>query len=206
MLVHNRIENSAANGPGNRAVIWTQGCSLHCKGCWNSGTHNFEVASEIDTDHLVDWVLGLPDIEGVTFSGGEPFQQAGSLWYFCKRVKDRRPDFSIAAYTGYTLEQLLAGQWKHSLVHYGTWHQGTERTARQILEMMDFLVAGRFNAALRCEDKPLCGSRNQQVRFLTSRYSQKDLTPNVIEIIIDPDADLLQITGFPSNVDALTAE
>ena len=41
MNIHSIIPNSAVNGPGNRFVIWTQGCSLNCIGCWNPKTHSF---------------------------------------------------------------------------------------------------------------------------------------------------------------------
>ena len=88
MLIHNRMENSAANGPGNRAVIWTQGCQgMNCQGCWNPDTHDFNRTTETPVCSLVDWVLGIPGIEGVTFSGGEPFQQPGALHLFCTAVK-----------------------------------------------------------------------------------------------------------------------
>jgi len=161
--------------------------------------------TEVEAD-LVPWVLSIPDIEGVTFSGGEPFQQADLLALFCDLVKKERPGFSIGAYTGYTLEELRTGHWEWRLPMMLGYAQGIPKGAEALLQHMDFIVAGRFNEKLKCSDKPLCGSSNQQVHFLTDRYSPVDLRPNAVEMILDADADLLQITGFPSNVDQLTAE
>ncbi|MGE3780657.1 MAG: 4Fe-4S cluster-binding domain-containing protein [Pirellulaceae bacterium] len=39
LRVHALMECSTVNGPGVRAVIWVQGCSLGCPGCWNAQTH-----------------------------------------------------------------------------------------------------------------------------------------------------------------------
>ena len=207
MLIHNRIENSAANGPGNRAVIWTQGCrGMNCPGCWNPDTHDFNLVTETTVCSLVDWVLGIPGIEGVTFSGGEPFQQAGELYSFCTLVKQGRPDFSIGAYTGYTLTQLHEGQWHQAQGATCEWVTGTGASAGLILDMMDFIVAGKFVEAMKGEGRPLCGSRNQQVHFLTDRYSTADLTSNIVEMFIDAEANRIQVTGFPCDADSLTAE
>ena len=39
MFIHNKVSQSEANGPGNRTVVWFQGCNLKCSGCWNPETH-----------------------------------------------------------------------------------------------------------------------------------------------------------------------
>src|ERR1039458_3611579 len=71
MIVHNRL-TSRVNGPGLRAVVWLQGCSLGCKGCWNPQTHTFAERDNETAEGLAIWILAQKDIEGVTFSGGEP--------------------------------------------------------------------------------------------------------------------------------------
>ena len=81
MLLHALIPASRANGPGLRAVVFFQGCSLGCPKCWNPKTHPFHGA-EVTVDAVVQEVLRAQAqhaIEGVTFSGGEPMQQADSL-------------------------------------------------------------------------------------------------------------------------------
>jgi anaerobic ribonucleoside-triphosphate reductase activating protein len=179
---------------------------MNCPGCWNPDTHDFNRTTETSVCSLVDWVLGIPGIDGVTFSGGEPFQQAGELYSFCTLVKQRRPDFSIGAYTGYTLAQLREGRCQQAQGDTREWGTGTGALAGRILGTMDFLVAGTFVDAMKCEDKPLCGSRNQQVHFLSTRYRAADLASNVVEMIIDPDTGVVQVTGFPSDADQLTAD
>ena len=78
MLLHAFVPASRANGPGLRAVVYFQGCSLQCPGCWNPSSHKFrgievtmpEVAQRFEEARR------LEPLEGATFSGGEPMQQA----------------------------------------------------------------------------------------------------------------------------------
>ncbi len=114
MYIHNRIANSTANGPGERVVVWVQGCSLACSGCWNSETHPFVKDKDMLISELADWILNQ-NVEGVTFSGGEPFQQAPALELLISFIKERRPELSIGSFTGYTLQELRDGKfnWWH---------------------------------------------------------------------------------------------
>src|SRR3974377_261937 len=68
------------NGPGLRAVVWFQGCSLQCPNCFNPGTHPFE-GSHIPPSEVAEAVFqaATEAVEGITFSGGEPMQQAADL-------------------------------------------------------------------------------------------------------------------------------
>src|SRR5437899_9265361 len=81
MLLHAIIPASRANGPGLRAVLFFQGCTLGCEKCFNPATHLFQ-GVEIASEKVVE-VLVHPHrehiLEGITFSGGEPMQQADSL-------------------------------------------------------------------------------------------------------------------------------
>ena len=76
MLVHSMLRRSAVNGPGERAVIWLQGCDLGCRGCWNPYSHAFDRGRDRPVEEVGEWILSCAGIEGVTVSGGEPFQQA----------------------------------------------------------------------------------------------------------------------------------
>ena len=80
--------------------------AIFCRSCWNLATHPF--ARERDRRPVCevgDWILACPGIEGVTFSGGEPFQQAPALLELCEYVKLRRPSLSIGVFSGYTLRE-----------------------------------------------------------------------------------------------------
>ena len=81
MLLHAFVSATRANGPGLRAVIYFQGCTLNCSGCWNRRTHKFkgQDLAVRDVAQLFEEARGLERLEGVTFSGGEPMQQAEAL-------------------------------------------------------------------------------------------------------------------------------
>ena len=106
MLIHSMLPRSAVNGgPGERAVVWFQGCDLHCRGCFNPASHPFDRACDKRVEEVAEWVLACQGIEGLTLSGGEPFQQAGDLRHLCEYIKLRRPEFSIGVFSGYTLQE-----------------------------------------------------------------------------------------------------
>jgi len=202
MYIHNRIANSTANGPGERVVVWVQGCSLACSGCWNSDTHPFVKDKDMLISELADWILNQ-NVEGVTFSGGEPFQQAPALELLISFIKERRPELSIGSFTGYTLQELRDGKFNWWHPELRTMIPGDAKLSNAILKQMDFIIAGRYNQLQRCDDKPLCGSRNQEVHFLSARYNLKDLHANIVEMVVDPEAGLVQITGFPDSLTAI---
>jgi anaerobic ribonucleoside-triphosphate reductase activating protein len=202
MYIHNRIANSTANGPGERVVVWVQGCSLACSGCWNTETHPFVKDKDMLISELADWILNQ-NVEGVTFSGGEPFQQAPALELLISFIKERRPELSIGSFTGYTLQELRDGKFNWWHPELRTMIPGDAKLSNAILKQMDFIIAGRYNQLQRCDDKPLCGSRNQEVHFLSSRYNHKDLHANIVEMVVDPEAGLVQITGFPDSLTAI---
>ena len=202
MYIHNRIANSTANGPGERVVVWVQGCSLACSECWNSETHPFVKDKDMLISELADWILNQ-NVEGVTFSGGEPFQQAPALELLISFIKERRPELSIGSFTGYTLQELRDGKFNWWHPELRTMIPGDAKLSNAILKQMDFIIAGRYNQLQRCDDKPLCGSRNQEVHFLSSRYNHKDLHANIVEMVVDPEAGLVQITGFPDSLTAI---
>ena len=67
--------DSIVNGPGLRAVIWTQGCPNHCEGCQNPETWDFNGGFLIDIEEVKDELRKLKGQTGLTFCGGEPFVQ-----------------------------------------------------------------------------------------------------------------------------------
>jgi hypothetical protein len=67
----------------------------------------------------------------------------------------------------------------------------------QIRQFLDFAVCGRFRQPMACREKPLCGSRNQEVVFFSDRYSEQDLQPQGYEVTISENGTTAIITGFP---------
>ena len=70
---------SIVDGPGFRFTVFTQGCPHRCEGCHNPNTHDFSGGEVVDTDTLWERISKDILLSGVTFSGGEPFEQAGNL-------------------------------------------------------------------------------------------------------------------------------
>jgi anaerobic ribonucleoside-triphosphate reductase activating protein len=175
--IHAIITHSRVNGPGVRSVVYFQGCDLGCAGCWNPATHAF-VGAERSIDDVATQILGVVGIEGVTFSGGEPMQQAPALFALISILKARRPDLSIGMYSGYTERELNAS---------AIW--------RAVCEHLDFAVLGRFVAA-KPSSLPLRTSANQILRLFSGRYREEDFQPQECEVQITEDG-LVQITGFP---------
>ena len=173
MRIHHRENASRANGPGQRAVIWTQGCTLACPGCFNPETHPAQTGLDVDVDELADWVLAQSAaIEGLTLSGGEPFQQPAALAALLAAVR-RRSDLSILVFTGYTQKELT-----------------TIPSAALALANMDLLISGRYIASQRVATS-LIGSANKTAHFLTNRYTIADLlTVPEAEIWINPDGSV----------------
>jgi anaerobic ribonucleoside-triphosphate reductase activating protein len=95
--VHATMPRSRANGPGNRFVIWSQGCSLGCPGCFNPWTHDPETAGQwVTVDDLVDDVKteadqyrNGPALDGVTVTGGEPLEQPDAVAAFGRQLRAR---------------------------------------------------------------------------------------------------------------------
>ena len=81
------VNDSIVDGPGIRFTVFVQGCPHNCKGCHNPQTHDFNGGTITDTDELLEKIKSNPLLDGVTFSGGEPFGQAEGL---CDLVH-RRP-------------------------------------------------------------------------------------------------------------------
>lgn len=163
---------SAANGPGTRAVLWVQGCTLGCAGCFNPLTHPRDGA-EVAVDELVARIAMLGHrIEGVTISGGEPLQQRGAVLELLRRVRAETP-LSAILFTGY---------------RYGEVTRMPE--AAELPGLLDVLLAGRYEQSLRL-GRGLRGSANKTMHLFTSRYALADLdeVPDA-EVIIRPGGEV----------------
>ncbi len=175
--LHAVIDRSRANGPGQRLAIWFQGCSLGCAGCFNPATH--PVGGEtIDAADLIDRALAQGDaIEGVTISGGEPFEQPDGLLALARGLRRRAPRLSILVFSGFTRQEIER-----------------KPPGPDILAAIDVLVDGRF-LERRLLGRGLRGSDNQRVHLLTGRYTldQIEATPTG-EVVIDPDGTA-RVTG-----------
>lgn len=173
-------EYSFIYGPGCRSVIWTQGCSIRCPGCWNKNLWNFRPNKELTVDEIVSIILKQRTfIEGVTVLGGEPFDQYTELLKLCKAFADAK--LSLIVYSGYEKQTLL------------------DKGYNKIFQFIDILISGPYKETLRSMRLGLIGSSNQCYDFFTNRYSETDLVKtNEIEIAFT-DMGSMQIYGYPDN-------
>lgn len=178
-----RVGRSRVNGPGLRSVLWVQGCTLGCAACFNPGTHALgETAVSVESVSealLAEW---SPDVEGLTLSGGEPFQQAAALAALCARVRASRPEANLMAFSGYTLEELRAAD--------------APAGARALLAELDLLVDGRFDVRTATE-RPWRASANQRL-WILGRRPRTTGAPDAstAEVHVEPDGRVL-LSGFP---------
>ena len=195
LRVHSFLESSSVNGPGERAVIWLQGCSIGCPRCWNPATHLRSGGSEWAVEEILsklDLVRARIEISGLTISGGEPLEQAPGLVQLVEDVRGQFPDLSIGLFSGYSETELDRGRY---LCFPSAIAVEKRELWRRISRTLDFAVLGRYNALAPSSD-PMITSRNQQLRLYSSRYSPADFKPQHVEVTIDGHG-LTQITGFP---------
>ncbi len=104
----NRLQYPVYNlGPGRRLALWVQGCSLKCKGCVNPELWPKSKGSKINLEQLAAEILKIsPNCEGITITGGEPFEQYPQLIAFCSYLK-LKSNINILVFSGYTIDQLL---------------------------------------------------------------------------------------------------
>ena len=149
------VNDSIVDGPGIRFTIFTQGCPHNCEGCHNPQTHDFNGGVLADTDELLEKIKGNPLLDGVTFSGGEPFCQAHILAELGKQIKAL--GMNIITYTGYTFEKLYENRQENS------WGE--------LLDVTDYLIDGPFILAQKDWEIKFRGSSNQ--RYIDCQESMK---------------------------------
>lgn len=141
-------------GPGKRAAIWFQGCMRNCPGCMSPSSRPLNGGRKTTVEKVVNAILSLENIEGLTVSGGEPFLQLDALYSLVKNIKDNS-NLSIIVYTGYTINEL---------------RELNDSKVKQLIDgMIDILIDGEYVDELN-DGVALRGSSNQTVHFLSERY------------------------------------
>lgn len=163
---------SRANGPGRRSVVWFQGCTLGCPACFNPETHRRDGGERLEASELALRILeSAPLVEGVTFSGGEPFQQPAALLEILEKLASS--SLTRLCFSGYSLGEIRR-------LPLGS----------AILDHLDVLVAGRYMAS-RPARGALLGSSNQRVHLLTERYGPADIASVPLrELILHSDGSV----------------
>ena len=164
ILKHTKVE-----GPGVRYCIWFQGCSRGCKGCWAKATWAKDAGQEYDAQMLLQDIINTKGIEGVTFLGGEPFEQYKALIFLAKNIYNA--GLSVVCFTGNKIEDIKN---------------------KKVLKYIDLLIDGAYEEENQDFSRPWVGSKNQRYHFLSNRYNEEVLKNyiNKVEININKDGTI----------------
>ncbi len=159
------VRESIVDGKGIRFTIFCQGCPHHCPGCHNPQTHDFAGGSVTTVEKILDEIKKDPLLQGVTFSGGEPFCQAGAFASLAEQIHRLPGGLDVTCYSGWTYEQLV------------------EKAAREpdvaaLLAEIDYLIDGPFVLAKRDLTLLFRGSQNQ--RYLDMRRTRAEGRPVIV--------------------------
>ena len=153
------------DGPGIRMVIFAQGCRHRCEGCHNPETHSFDGGRLVTVDSILEQARANPLLDGLTLSGGDPFEQAESFAVLAREA--RKLGLNIMTYTGYTYEYIAENAPKH-------------RGWKELLDETDILVDGRFELERRNLLLKFRGSENQ--RIIDVKKSKAENRAVIIEL------------------------
>jgi anaerobic ribonucleoside-triphosphate reductase activating protein len=153
----NRIIYPVYNlGPGRRLAIWVQGCGLACPGCINPELWDATGGRKVEVFGLAQMIKEVaPHFDGITITGGEPFDQYEALMVFARFIK-QETRLDTLVFSGYTLAGLLAKFPDKLFTH-----------------AIHYLIDGPYRKELHADDQ-LRGSSNQQLyRFGQANADRK---------------------------------
>ena len=173
--IHEILTGSSANGPGVRNVVWFQGCTLNCPGCFNLLTHDPKGGRSISADDLCE-VLLSPDFpcDGITVSGGEPFQQPEGLLALLKALRKRNAP-PVLVFSGYAYTQIF-----------------NDPARKACLPFIDALICGPYERNAPSAFDRFCSSSNQELYLLSDRLEKEDFSGLPLsEIVIDEHGNMI---------------
>ena len=141
---------SLVDGPGLRVVVFVQGCELECPECHNPESHSRTGGQQCTVREVIRLIKkpgpGRKMIKGVTFSGGEPFLQAGDCAQIAFEAK--RIGWDVTTFTGQTYEELKSRN---------------DADINALLDLTDYLIDGPYIHEQRDLDLKFRGSSNQRI-------------------------------------------
>lgn len=183
-----------ALGPGDRCGIWFQGCSIGCAGCVARDTWAPSPPSLSTVSNVIEWVFSQP-ADGVTISGGEPFDQPEALFTLLETLAGRVPSFQsgILVYSGYSLRSL-------------------QESFPDIVDLVDVLISGPYVSARGCSS-PLIGSDNQVITYLNDalvpafrEYIHRSMSAPPFQVEVTNEGVWMIGIPRPGDLDALMAD
>ena len=169
---------SKVNGPGNRFVLWTQGCSKGCSECFNPETWSNNIYKELSPKQIFELIKNF-EVDGITISGGDPLEQEYELLELLFLLKEIKLPKGIILFTGFTREEIRVNPIRE-----------------KCLEYVDVLIDGRYEKNLKV-DFSLRGSSNQEFYFFSHKISRNELVFDQEIEISCLEGDII-VTGFPN--------
>lgn len=169
---------SKVNGPGNRFVLWTQGCSKGCRECFNPETWSTNVYKELSPIELFHIIQNF-EVDGITISGGDPLEQEYELLELLMLLSTMRLRKGVILFSGFTRAEI-----------------SRDPIREKCLEYIDVLIDGRYEKNLKV-DFSLRGSSNQEFYFFSNKISSDELSFDQEIEISYLDGDIM-MTGFPN--------
>lgn len=175
-----------ALGPGRRLGVWLQGCSIKCPGCISVDTWENGIGL-VDLEHLLGAVADYAgEADGLTVSGGEPFDQPAALAALFTRWRS------------------LSG--RSALVFTGREFSEIEPWLQANPDLIDAVMTGPFRSDLP-QTLALRGSDNQQLHILSELGAEMSaferpaaLADRRLDIMFDESGDAW-MAGIPSRGD-----
>ena len=148
-----------SNGPGVRVSVFMQGCSFHCKNCFNKDTWDFNGGKEFNQD-TIDEVLELCNqkhIKGLSILGGEPMHPNNieGTTKLAKAFKEKYPDKNLWIWSGFRFDEDLKD--------------------KDVLNYVDVLVDGTYQEELHNPTLKWKGSSNQRVIDVQESLKEKKI-------------------------------
>jgi anaerobic ribonucleoside-triphosphate reductase activating protein len=169
---------SKVNGPGNRFVLWTQGCSKGCSECFNPETWSTNIYKELSPRQIFELIKNF-EVDGITISGGDPLEQEDELLELLMLLSSMRLRKGIILFSGFTRAEISSNIIRESCLRY-----------------IDVLIDGRYEKNLKV-DFSLRGSSNQEFYFFSNKISSDELCFDQEIEISSLEGDIM-MTGFPN--------
>ena len=169
---------SKVNGPGNRFVLWTQGCSKGCSECFNPETWSNATYKELSPTQIFELIKNF-EVDGITISGGDPLEQEDELLELLMLLSTMRLRKGVILFSGFTRAEI-----------------SSNFIREQCLKYIDVLIDGRYEKNLKI-DFSLRGSSNQEFYSFSNKISSDELHFDQEIEISSLEGDIM-MTGFPN--------
>lgn len=145
-------------GPKKRIAIWFSGCSKRCKGCANPELWERKKSQAISLNNvkkILENAINKNDVEGITFTGGDPLEQDGLEMLELVKFLKKFENVDILVYTGYLKKEVEK-----------------KENIKEMLKLIDVLIDGRYVEKLNDNMVKLRGSSNQKIYYINENKTK----------------------------------